>query len=109
MHLHEKATNTYGILIMKKVLTYEYSPQELTELIQNAVRDVLADFSLAHPVANNSPPLADPEVLSSKEVCAMLGISAPTLIKYRKEGKISGKRIGGKIFYIKSNIEKLLK
>lgn len=89
---------------MERTISFQCTPDELFELIKNAVRTVTAENKADTQI---NIPQAD-GVLSSKEVCELLHISAPTLIRYRKEGKIKGKRVGGKIFYKKSEVEKAI-
>lgn len=53
------------------------------------------------------------EKLTSKQVCDILGISYPTLSRYRKAGKITYYKLnsGGataKVFYLKKDIERFL-
>ena len=93
---------------MLKQFICQYTELELVELIKQAIRAVNAEQSSVIHTAN-SPPLIDSTTsLSSKEVCALLGISAPTLIKYRQAQKIRGKKICGKYFYLYSEIQKML-
>lgn len=90
---------------MRKTLFTEISSEELIVLIQNAVKAAVLETI---PI-NNSPPNDMRQLLSSKEACAFLKISQPTLIKLRKEGKIKARNIGGKLFYSKTEISKTFK
>lgn len=89
---------------MERTISFQCTPDELFELIKNAVRTVNAEGKEQARV--NTPKVDD--VLSPKEVCKLLQISAPTLIRYRKEGKIKGKRVGGKVFYKMSEVERAI-
>ncbi len=46
--------------------------------------------------------------ITGKELCAFLGISAPTLIRYRKKGRIPSIKIGSKILYNRGDVVKAL-
>lgn len=92
---------------MKKLYAFELSSQDdLLALIKQAVQEVLSDN---HSSFNSLPPPNDIDVLTSKDVCNLLGISTPTLIKYRKSGRLRGKRVSGKYHYLKSDINNFLK
>ncbi len=92
---------------MKRAFLFEYTQDELSELIKNAVREVLHE-QISLPIANPPPASQDVEVLSPAQVCAMLHISRPTLTKYHKTGKLKGKKAGGKVFYKRSDVNKFL-
>lgn len=91
---------------MRKALVTEFSSEELETLILAAVKKAFLETTIP-PI--NAPPMEPAQMLSSKEACALLKISAPTLIKLRSGGKIKARKIGGKLFYSKNEILKLLK
>lgn len=93
---------------MKRAFLFEYNPDELLELIKVAVREVIHE-QRTQPIANSPPLSQDIEVLSPAQVCEILHISRPTLAKYNKSGKLIGKKLGGKIFYQRKEINKFLK
>jgi len=47
--------------------------------------------------------------LSRKEVAEMLGIALSTLHNYVKAGKVKAYGLGGRVFFLRSDIEKALK
>ena len=47
------------------------------------------------------------ELMDSADVKQKLKISSSTLYRYKRDGKITSVKIGGKIFYLRSSIEKL--
>lgn len=47
-------------------------------------------------------------LLTSPEAAEKLGVSAHTLLRLRKAGKIGYKRIGGRIFYTPEHLTKFL-
>mgnify|MGYP000073909389 FL=1 len=46
--------------------------------------------------------------LSSREVCALLGISIRSLQNYRDSGKLGYSQIGNKLYYKSADIERLV-
>jgi excisionase family DNA binding protein len=46
--------------------------------------------------------------MTSKEVCALLRITRPTLFAWNKAGKITGKKLGNKWIFKASDIKRLL-
>ena len=48
------------------------------------------------------------EILDNQDVMQMLNISSRTLQNYRDHGIITYSKLGGKIFYSRSNIEQLI-
>lgn len=46
-------------------------------------------------------------VLSSEEACRAAMITQPTLRKYRDDGIIEPKRVGGRVFYMEEDIMRL--
>lgn len=69
---------------------------ELTGLIEESVRNAVLDNS------------ADKDWLSNKEAQEYLGLSRPTLQRYRSSGKLPFSKVGNKIYYRRSDIEALL-
>jgi excisionase family DNA binding protein len=48
------------------------------------------------------------ECINGEELCAYLGISKPTLIRWRNKGKIPFLKVGGVIRYNKQKVSKAL-
>lgn len=92
---------------MKRAFLFECSPDELLELIKIAVREILHE-QLEQPLANSPPLNQDAEVLSPAQVCNILHITRPTLAKYHKIGKLKGKKVAGRIFYKRSEVNNFL-
>ena len=55
-----------------------------------------------------SPPDQEKEWLNTKEATDFLGIGQTTLWTYRKQGKIKGRKIGHKLYFSSSELNKLL-
>ncbi|MDX2172983.1 MAG: helix-turn-helix domain-containing protein [Bacteroidota bacterium] len=83
---------------MNQILTIQLTPNDLKELIRNAVKEEIK-------LLNNSPPVKEDEYLSRKKASFILGISTQTLGKYTKNKLIVGYRIGGLVKYKRSEIE----
>lgn len=45
-----------------------------------------------------------PEILRIPQVCEALGITHVTLIEYRNKGLIRSHRLGGKVFFLRSEL-----
>jgi excisionase family DNA binding protein len=82
------------------------SEEELTAIIQAAVRSVLKEeLTSMQPARQVS--IKD-DYLSRKQVSEMLGISLPTLGDYVKTGKLKAYRIGRRVRFKRSEVESAL-
>ena len=72
-----------------KIVLISLTQEELQNLISNAIKTGLAAKQ-------------EKELLSFKEVCALLNISASCLNQWKFQGKINFKRIGKRIYLFKS-------
>lgn len=83
---------------MNVILT-TYTPEELTGIIQNAVKEA---------VKNIQPPTSTPpseKLLTRKETADKLKISLVTLNDWTKRGMLQSYIIGGRVLYKDSEIE----
>lgn len=96
---------------MGRISFYELSYIEFVELIDASVKKAISEMLQKDIpfLQTHSPPSTSIETYTTKEVCTILGITAPTLIKYRKQGKIRAKQMGGKNIYLRSDVDKFLK
>lgn len=69
------------------------SPEELQQIVTRAVADALKQGTPSGEID------ADPQIITGEELCKKLGVSAGTLITYRKRGKIPFLVIGNSIRY----------
>ena len=76
------------------------SSSELSRLIQESVSRGLAEVIPEEKSAG--------DWLSNKEAQQYLGLSRPTLQRYRSSGKLPFSKVGGNIYYRRADIEKLL-
>ena len=95
---------------MRKFINTEFSEQELRELIASTVKEVLQEtFPKYLLLSNNSPPaISNDKLLSRKEVCQLLKVSLPTVVKLHNEGKIKFSIIRGSYRYNKKDIDQFL-
>jgi excisionase family DNA binding protein len=63
---------------------------------------------IADGMTRNSTATVDRTYLTSPEVCALLRTSIKTLQRWRKAGNISYTRLGGRILYSRTAIEKFI-
>ncbi|GIU70441.1 MAG: hypothetical protein KatS3mg002_1677 [Candidatus Woesearchaeota archaeon] len=78
-----------------KIILISITESELQNLISNAVREALAINQ-------------EKQILSFKEVCEMLNVSASCLNKWKSEGKIPYKKLGKRIFFSRTDIKAAL-
>lgn len=97
----------------------------MTELIRNCMEGIISKetdsvrrfFSLLDNIQtkmevlaeNNRPPFNGERLLTDKELSNLFRISRRCLQDYRDQGRFPYIRLGGKILYKVSDIEKLLK
>jgi len=72
----------------------------LLDEIRDLIREELKQASAA--------PIDDKGYLSRKEVCDLLKITLPTLNVWQRSGKIPAHRIGRRVLYRKTDIERSL-
>jgi excisionase family DNA binding protein len=82
-------------------------------MIQEITKDELLktlEKYVAKAVASASEQIPPPDqLLTRKEAAEFLTISLATLHAYTKEGRIVGQRLGGRLVYRRSDLEKALK
>lgn len=84
---------------MDNLILSTYTPEELTGIIHNAIREAVKDIQ---------PPVSTPPretLLSRKETADKLKISLVTLNDWTKRGLIQSYLIGGRVLYKESEIE----
>jgi excisionase family DNA binding protein len=80
---------------------------QLINLSINDLKCIISDV-LKQEHSNVPPPQSD-RLVSPKETCEKLGIDLSTLYRWDKLGYLSKIKIGGKVRYRWSDIEKLIK
>ena len=92
--------------VKKKTMDKEIvvtSQENLRLLISQVVTETLKEFF------SKDTKESDNRLLTRKEVCAILGISLPTLHSYTKSGTIKAVRIGNAIRYQSEEIKQALR
>ena len=84
---------------MESINVTNISPVELLEMIRSVIRSEIQSTSSGNDQSITKP-------LTGKELCDYLGISEPTLSRYRKKGKIPCFIIGDQFRY---NVAEVLK
>ena len=93
------------------VQCFQMSMDDLKTIIKDAVKSVIPP-----PPTNNSNltltvnnPDPDDDLLTTKEVCKILKVSASTLWRYNKTGVLKIKnKIGRKVYYSKRDLSNLI-
>jgi excisionase family DNA binding protein len=70
--------------------------EELQVLITDCIARCLKD--------NASPSNNDEQPITTKELCNFLGITEPTILRWRKKGKIPFLQVGSRILYQKAAV-----
>jgi hypothetical protein len=81
------------------------STDELKNLISESVRVEISKLTPTAPEASNSTE----QPISQLEAIKFLGKSRQTLIAWRRKGVISAHRLGGRIYYLKSELLEAMK
>lgn len=88
---------------MEKVIYTTLTVTELREVIQSAVRAEKGNDSFQEKESTFNEKL-----INRKKLMQLLGISAPTVIIWEKEGRIKSYRLGRKLYYNLDEIENLI-
>ena len=89
---------------MQKLESLE-SSSDFAETLQRSLQTGLMKEKLAQYVETT---LASKDMLSMEEVLAYLKISKPTLYKLQESGKLSVFRVGRRVLYKRSDVEKVV-
>ncbi|MGS2727522.1 helix-turn-helix transcriptional regulator [Psychroserpens sp. BH13MA-6] len=84
---------------MSEVKIIQTTPSELSSLISSSVKKELENFKLELDKSNSSE-----DLLTREETCKLLSINLSTLWSYTKKGKLPSKKIGNRVYYLKSEI-----
>ncbi len=80
----------------------ELGPEDLQEMMEGTIRKVLSEQSLPNKSRVES------QLMSDVELEKLMGVSKATLYLWRRDGKLPYQRIGKKIFYKISDVEKAM-
>lgn len=84
---------------MSEVKIIQTTPSELCSIVSNSVKKVLEEFHKEQSKSNSKDIL-----LSRQETCDFLGINLSTLWHWTKKEKLTSKKIGNRVYYLKSDI-----
>lgn len=84
---------------MQQIQFLASSPQELKKEIIVDVKVILDDF------LKNFKPKIPNEYLSRKDVALMFGVDISSVHNWAKSGKIKPLGIGGRVYFLRSDIE----
>lgn len=91
----------------KTVIQVVESSIELKKMMKQVFKDVLKeDFHHLRDGKNKSKRYND-NIMPISDVISYLGISRPTLHKWCREGKLSKKHIGRKVYFLKDDVNNL--
>lgn len=82
-------------------ISFEIPAQGLADFIQSKISEALME------ARRSAAPM--PDFVSQKELSGRIGLSVPTIIKLRKEGKIAGVLVGNKWRYEVSEVWRALR
>ncbi len=82
---------------MNHVKIIQTTPSELSALISESVKKEIE--SLKKELEKNNDTL-----LTRKETCQFLDVNPATLWRYEKKGKLLSKKIGNRVYYLKSDV-----
>ena len=85
--------------MQEPIMFFPYSKSDLLILIKQSVSEALTESKKIEK---------EKELIDAKEVIDWLGISLSTLNKWKAENKIPYKRLGKRIFFVKSEVLKAL-
>jgi hypothetical protein len=88
----------------KSVQLIQMNISELTEIITSCLAKQLEKIGNL----NTQPKKTESEILSREQTKNLLGISYVTLWKHSRNGILTAKKIGSKVFYMRSDIDNLL-
>ncbi|MCT4662912.1 MAG: helix-turn-helix domain-containing protein [Tissierellales bacterium] len=84
---------------MSQVKIIQTTPSELSSLISDSVKKELDKFKLELKKSNSND-----DLLTREEACKLLNINFTTLWSHTKKGKLPSKKIGNRVYYLKSEI-----
>ena len=87
---------------MKQIQMVGISPEQLQDAISEDLKRQLKDL------IKNFEPKAPPVYLTRKEVSKLLKVDLSTIHNWVKKGKLKSYGIGGRVYFIRSEVENAL-
>ena len=84
------------IIMVQQVILTQLSIEQLQNVINNAVQTGLAQFKPTQPEQTN--------LLTRKQVCEILNITAPTLHEWTKNGTVTAYKVGTRVRYKQTEV-----
>ena len=84
---------------MNEVKIIQTTPSEISSIISESIRTELEKFKKELEKSNS-----DEILLTREETCELLSINLSTLWSYTKKGKLPSKKIGNRVYYLKSEV-----
>lgn len=85
-----------------RVQFIEYTPQELKEVIQNAINDSIANLQ------SKLQPKQSDEYLTRQEVADLFKVDLSTIHNWCKQGKLKPYGIGSRVYFLRADIDNCL-
>ncbi|MCH4147098.1 MAG: helix-turn-helix domain-containing protein [Prevotella sp.] len=79
--------------------------EEITEMLRNLLQPIIKD-AVSEAMAANAPQVVDENRYTRKQVCDRWNITLPTLSSYVKDGKITPIKIGRRVLFAESEIQR---
>lgn len=84
---------------MSEVKIIQTTPSEISSIVSESIRTELEKFKKEFAKSNS-----DDTLLTREETCELLSINLSTLWSYTKKGKLPSKKIGNRVYYLKSEV-----
>jgi excisionase family DNA binding protein len=81
------------------------NPFDMIDVRLNTIESLLISLKHGLPI---SSPIENEQPVTVKEICSFLGVTEPTIIRWRKKGKVPFLQVGSRILFQKSAVLKAL-
>jgi excisionase family DNA binding protein len=91
-------------------MLFPYDPAEYWEQMRKIIREEIKDMeaSKANEVTFETPGMTYKPLYKIKEVCALLGVTRPTIYDWVKHGKLKPYKIRSRVYFLWDDIQNLL-
>lgn len=88
-------------------ILFNVSPEDLQNMIKNSVREELSKLNSENNSQPTSPGVEQP--ITQAEAIEFLQKSRQTINEWRRKGLIKGHKLGGRIYFYKSQLVQFMK
>jgi len=89
-------------MVGNSTILHDVSPEDLKNMIQSSIREELSKIALN---IESKPAIPEPEQpISMREAIQFLGKSRQTLADWRRKGLITAHKLGGRLYFFKSEL-----